>query len=54
MGKSLGKKVVAEGVETQAQQAFLLENDCQLIQGDLRASPAPASEVEKLFRLARI
>lgn len=54
MGKSLGKQVVAEGVETQAQQAFLLANDCQLIQGDLRASPSPASEVEKLFRLARI
>lgn len=49
MGKSLGLRVVAEGVETPEQLAFLREHGCDEIQGYLFARPMPPEEVaEKL------
>jgi diguanylate cyclase (GGDEF)-like protein len=45
LGQSLGKKVVAEGVETAAQAQILKESGCDQVQGFLYARPMPASEV---------
>lgn len=44
LARSLGLKVVAEGVENTLQQAFLAENDCDLLQGYHFGKPAPAGE----------
>ncbi len=50
MAHSLKLKVVAEGVETEAQRAFLLGCGCDLVQGFLFAPPLPAEECEPLLR----
>jgi diguanylate cyclase (GGDEF)-like protein len=42
LAHALGLKVVAEGVETDAQQALLLELGCDELQGYLYARPMPA------------
>lgn len=39
MAKHLGLRVVAEGVETQAQADFLIESDCDALQGYLYSRP---------------
>ncbi|MCS3903577.1 diguanylate cyclase (GGDEF)-like protein/PAS domain S-box-containing protein [Methylohalomonas lacus] len=39
MARQLGLSVVAEGVETEAQKTFLLENDCANVQGFLMGRP---------------
>jgi predicted signal transduction protein with EAL and GGDEF domain len=44
MAHNLGLRVVAEGVETEAQAAFLLEESCEEAQGYLYAKPLPAAE----------
>ena len=46
MGHSLGLKVVAEGVETEAQKQFLTDNDCDLLQGYLLCKPLSESQME--------
>ena len=46
MAHSLGLEVVAEGVETLSQLAFLTEHDCDLVQGYAIAPPLPANEFE--------
>ena len=53
MAHSLGIKVVAEGVETEAQCEFLSRNMCDEIQGFLFSKPLPAKEVEVLLREGR-
>jgi len=45
LGASLGLKVLAEGVETEAQRDFLFENGCQAYQGYLCARPLAAEEL---------
>jgi EAL domain-containing protein (putative c-di-GMP-specific phosphodiesterase class I) len=50
MGKALGMTVVAEGVETAAQQAFLREHRCDEMQGYLFSRPVPPRELAKLLR----
>jgi EAL domain-containing protein (putative c-di-GMP-specific phosphodiesterase class I) len=41
----IGRRIVAEGVETEAQRAFLLGVGCDEAQGYLLARPLPAEEV---------
>jgi diguanylate cyclase (GGDEF)-like protein len=50
MGKILGFKVLAEGVETQAQLDFLKEKGCDVYQGYIKSKPLPADEFLKLLR----
>lgn len=47
LGTSMALKVVAEGVETEAQLRFLLDNDCQLFQGYLFSRPMPLADFER-------
>ena len=49
LGRSLGKSVTAEGVETELQLAFLRRHTCDEAQGYLLARPTPATEVERAF-----
>jgi EAL domain-containing protein (putative c-di-GMP-specific phosphodiesterase class I) len=42
MCKGLGTRVVAEGVETEAERRTLIELGCELLQGHLFAHPGPA------------
>jgi len=49
LGHELGVNVVAEGVEALAQQDFLAEAGCRLVQGYLVSSPLPLDEFQ-LFR----
>ncbi len=46
LGHALGKEVVAEGVETEAQLAFLRALGCDAAQGFLLARPRPAAELD--------
>lgn len=45
MANSLGLEVIAEGVETPAQWAFLLEHGCRTFQGYLFGRPAPIEQL---------
>ncbi|MCW2726852.1 MAG: Diguanylate cyclase protein [Frankiales bacterium] len=49
MARGLGLDVVAEGVETQAQLDFLIEQGCPFAQGYLLRRPGPADEIEGDF-----
>ena len=48
LGKGLGLQVVAEGVETVSQLAFLGEHDCDAFQGFLFSKPVPVAAFESL------
>ena len=50
MGHTLGFKVLAEGVETAEQLAFLQEKDCNSYQGYIKSKPVPAQEFAELLR----
>ncbi|MBI4189296.1 MAG: phosphodiesterase [Betaproteobacteria bacterium] len=45
LGHSLGKKIIAEGVETRAQLEFLSSRRCEEAQGFLFARPMPADDI---------
>lgn len=50
MGHSMGLTVLAEGVETAAQLAFLRQRGCNHFQGYLCSRPLPAQEFEGFLR----
>jgi predicted signal transduction protein with EAL and GGDEF domain len=50
LGQALGLKVVAEGVETQAQADFLQREGCRIVQGYLFSSALPAAEFAAYVR----
>jgi EAL domain-containing protein (putative c-di-GMP-specific phosphodiesterase class I) len=45
LAHSLNLKVVAEGVETEAQQSYLLSKGCTIMQGYYNSRPLPMEEV---------
>jgi len=49
LGRGLGMKVLAEGVETDEQRVLLRLAGCDEMQGFLFAKPAPAAEIDKLL-----
>lgn len=49
LAKAVGLQVVAEGVETEEQQALLAEMNCDVIQGYLISRPVRAAEVPALI-----
>jgi diguanylate cyclase (GGDEF)-like protein len=49
LGQSLGLEIVAEGVETSAQEAFLKRYGCQQVQGFLYSKPVPFPEFTRLL-----
>ena len=49
LGEKLGMRPHAEGVETEEQRRFLLQNGCQYGQGYLFAKPVPADEILDLY-----
>ncbi|TAN65760.1 MAG: EAL domain-containing protein [Methylobacter sp.] len=54
MANSLGIEVIAEGVETEAQRAFLEQNDCLLCQGYLFSKPVPIEQFELLLKQSKL
>ena len=50
LAKTLGLKVLAEGVETEEQLAFLKEHDCDEYQGFYLSRPVLAAQVVEHFR----
>jgi diguanylate cyclase (GGDEF)-like protein/PAS domain S-box-containing protein len=53
MAQRLGHRVIAEGVETMEQLAFLRSLGCQEIQGYLFSPPVPAEKLEAMVREGR-
>lgn len=52
MGNSLGMEVIAEGVETEVQRAFLQLHGCPICQGYLFSKPVPLETFETLLQQA--
>lgn len=53
IGRNLELEVVAEGVETQDQYAYLQQHQCDRLQGYLISRPVPESEAVALLELKR-
>ena len=52
LGKSLGMQVIAEGVETVEQEAYIISEGCHEGQGYLYSRPLPAREVTAFLKQA--
>ncbi|MDD2466443.1 MAG: EAL domain-containing protein [Desulfobulbus sp.] len=50
MAHKLGKNVIAEGVETEAQMAFLRRLNCDQMQGFLFSKPRPSEEIGVMLK----
>ena len=48
MARALDMKVIAEGIESEAQLAILAEEGCDLFQGFLRSGPVSAEDFAAL------
>ncbi|SED54687.1 putative bifunctional diguanylate cyclase/phosphodiesterase [Pseudomonas anguilliseptica] len=53
LGKSLGMQVIAEGVETVEQEAYIIAEGCNEGQGYLYSKPLPARELTTYLKQAR-
>jgi diguanylate cyclase (GGDEF)-like protein len=53
LGQKLNLRVIAEGVETDEQVAFLRESNCDEIQGYHFSKPVAAADIERLLRSGR-
>ncbi len=51
LAQALNLDMVAEGVETAAQLAFLRDGGCQIVQGYLVARPMPADQLEQWLKV---
>jgi len=49
LAHNLGLKVIAEGVETEAQRDYLIRHQCDIMQGFLFSKPVPAEDALKFF-----
>lgn len=49
LSRSLNLQTVAEGVETAAQNRFLLDNDCEKVQGFFFSKPVDSDKIESMF-----
>jgi PAS domain S-box-containing protein len=54
MAHNLGIEVIAEGVETEAQRAFLEQHGCPTCQGYLFSKPVPLDQFEALLKKNKI
>jgi EAL domain-containing protein (putative c-di-GMP-specific phosphodiesterase class I) len=50
MAKGLKLSVIAEGVESEAQRQFLMENGCYHYQGYLFGKPMPIDQFENALK----
>ncbi|MGQ8365578.1 putative bifunctional diguanylate cyclase/phosphodiesterase [Glaciecola sp. 1036] len=50
MANNLKLKVIAEGVETPAQESYLINHDCHLVQGFLFGEPCSVADFNKLYQ----
>ena len=53
LGKSLGMQVIAEGVETAEQEAYVIKEGCHEGQGYLYSKPLGARELSAYLKQAR-
>lgn len=53
LGHQLNLRVIAEGVETEAQKSFLRDNGCDEMQGYLFSEPVPSEEIGQLLLTLR-
>ena len=54
MAKALSLKVIAEGVETEAQMSYLRSHNCDQVQGYLFSKPLTAENIEKEVILSQL
>jgi EAL domain-containing protein (putative c-di-GMP-specific phosphodiesterase class I) len=50
LAHKLGKEVIAEGVETEAQMIFLRDQQCDIVQGYFFSRPLPVPEITGFLR----
>ncbi len=53
LSNSLGLKSIAEGIETEEQLTFLIDNGCQFGQGFYFSKPCSPDKIEQIFKGAR-
>jgi EAL domain-containing protein (putative c-di-GMP-specific phosphodiesterase class I) len=53
LGQKLNMRVIAEGVETEWQLAFLRDNNCDDVQGFLFSAPVSPKDIEKFIAVDR-